>query len=234
MLTVILLWVGAVDSGYGMGLRSLVALPVETGGAVMRMTVGHGNDVDTSILSASLAYGVSSNQTLLLGVPYRISPAGNKRQGDVSALYRYITWKDDRSSGTDRLGLLGGAIVPTENDRDGAMQAGFVSTHFQGRHEIDADVLYQLGLGNRNDSGRYNISWQYRHLPADRPDWGLASEIYSVLELNGRWLEDASITHQVTFGLQWIHQKMVVEGGGIRNINGENNIRYLLSIRFHI
>ncbi|MDF1589578.1 MAG: hypothetical protein P1P93_10590, partial [Gammaproteobacteria bacterium] len=109
----------------------------------------------------------------------------------------------------------------------------WVYTHYKNRHEIDIDALYQAGLENRIDTGRYDISWQYRLSPNQYPDWGLSQEINSVLELNGRWEEENSITHQFTAGLQWIHQKMVIEGGIVKDLNNANEVRYLLSTRFH-
>jgi len=202
---------GVTNNAYSMGLRSFVALPVEKEGAVIRLALEHAKDSDTDTLITSMAYGLSAKQTLLFGLPYRLSPAGNNRQGDISALYRHITWQQDSQSGTNRLGLLGGVIVPTEEDRDAAVQAGFVFTHVKNRHEIDIDALYQLGIEDRTDSGRYDISWQYRLSPSEYPDWGIGQELNSVLELNGRWAEGNNVTHQLTAGLQWIHQKLVID-----------------------
>lgn len=221
-----------------MGLRSFVALPVESGGMVVRLAVEHARETDTNTLITSAAYGISAKQTLLLGAPYRLSPAGSNRQGDVSVLYRHIVWQQDHLSGTNRLGLLGGVLIPaddipTGSHQEAAVQAGFVFTHFKNRHEIDIDALYQAGMDNRPDTGRYDISWQYRLAPNQRPDWGIAPEIYSVLEFNGRWREGQSTTHQVTTGLQWVHQQWVVEGGVAKDINNKHELRYILSTRFH-
>lgn len=224
---------GSLSSAYGMGLRSFVALPVEKDGAVIRFAYEHLNEINTDILSANVAYGLSANQTILLGIPYRLSPGGSDQQGDLSVLYRHILWQQDRWSGTRRLGLLGGATIPTESDRDGALQAGFVFTHFQDRHEYDIDLLYQAGVGDRLASGRYDVSWQYRLSPSERPDWGLPRELNSVLELNGRWNEDGGTVHQITVGLQWVHQKWVIEGGVVQDLNATKDWHYLLSTRFH-
>lgn len=232
-ISILFLCFGVVNSAYSMGLRSFVALPVEKEGVVIKLAFEHAKDSDTDILTTSMAYGLSSNQTLLFGLPYRISPEGNNRQGDISALYRHITWQQDSQSGTNRLGLLGGVIVPTEDDRDAAVQAGFVFTRVKNRHEIDIDALYQSGIDNRADSGRYDISWQYRLSPSEYPDWGIGQELNSVLELNGRWAEGNNVTHQLTVGLQWIHQKLVIEGGIVKDINNAEETRYILSTRFH-
>ncbi|RTZ58301.1 MAG: hypothetical protein DSZ32_07225 [Gammaproteobacteria bacterium] len=218
---------------FAMGLRSFVALPVEKGGAVIRLQVERAEDSDTDRLLTSAAIGISARQTLLFGLPYRLSPAGEDRQGDVSALYRHMIWQDDSLSGTRRLGLLGGVVIPTERDRDGAIQAGAVFTFFRKRHEIDADFLYQAGLDQRPDGGRYDLSWQYRLAPAVRPDWGVPAEVNSVVEVNGRWREGANTTHQITLGLQWIHQRWVLEGGFVQDLNNAEETRYLISTRWH-
>ncbi|RKZ79573.1 MAG: hypothetical protein DRQ35_03975, partial [Gammaproteobacteria bacterium] len=191
------LGLGFINSAYSMGLRSFVALPVEKGGSVIRFQLEQAKGANTDTLITSVAYGFTGKQTLLLGVPYRLSPTGSNRQGDVSALYRHIVWQQDRFSGTDRLGLLGGVVIPTENDRDPAVQAGFVFTHVKNRHEIDIDAVYQAGMESRVDSARYDLSWQYRLSPVEYPDWGITQEINSVLELNGRWNEGSTMTQQL-------------------------------------
>ena len=90
---------------------------------------------------------------------------------------------------TTGLVFLGGVIIPADDNRDGAGQAGFDFTHVKNRNEIDIDALYQAGSNNRSDSGRYDISWQYRLSPTERSDWGITQELNSVLELNSRWNE---------------------------------------------
>ncbi|RLA06709.1 MAG: hypothetical protein DRQ54_06260 [Gammaproteobacteria bacterium] len=114
-----------------------------------------------------------------------------------------------------------------------ALQAGFIFTHFENRHEIDIDLLYQPGQNNRPDSGRYDLSWQYRLLPDQRPDWGIVAETFAVMEFNGRWQQGKTVTQQITVGLQWIHPKLVIEGGIVQDINRNHDWSYLLSTRFH-
>ena len=175
-IAILLFSLGISSAVYGMGLRSFVALPVEKDGAVVRLAFERAKQSDIDSVTTSMAYGLSAKQTVLLGLPYRLSPAGKDRQGDLSVLYRHIVWKNDSFMGTDRFGVLAGLIVPTENDRDAAVQAGLVFTHFKNRNEIDVDILYQSGIDDRLNSGRYDLSWQYRLSPVDRPDWGFASE----------------------------------------------------------
>jgi hypothetical protein len=220
-------------SASAMGLRSLVALPVDKGGSVVRFTLETADEADTDYLITSAAYGISADQTMLLGLPYRIEPDDQDRTGDLSVLYRHISWREDKLDGTDRLGLLMGALLPSQADDNSAVQAGLVFTHFKNRNEIDSDLLYRFGKDDRLDSARYDISWQYRLRPSRRPAWGLVPELNTVLELNGRWLEDEDVVHQLTTGLQWIHPQWVLEGGMARDIRNGNETRLILSTRFH-
>ena len=218
---------------HGMGLRSFVALPVDKGGTAVRLQFERNHDAGTSFGFANLAYGITAKQTLLLGLPYRFSPRGSGRLGDLGLLYRYTAWQQDHAGGTRRLGLLGGVAAPTDSDGDAAFQAGFVYTFFSGRNEWDVDVLYLAGMSARADGGRYDVSWQYRLSPAQYQEWGIGSQLNSVIELGGRWVEGNDLVHQFTLGLQWIHPRWVFEGGVYRDINGPEETRFLLSARFH-
>jgi hypothetical protein len=230
-LLLILLNIGVNTSSFGMGLRTFVALPVEKGGKVVRFRLID-NKITTALLSSG-AYGITSKKTLLMGLPYRLSPSGSNRLGDVSLMYRQITLQNDSAEGTNRLGLLGGAVISTNSNRDSALQGGFVFTHFKNKNEIDVDFIYQKGLGERLDNGRYDLSWQHRLLPKVRPDWGFSTEINSVIELNGRWKESNSTTHQLTLGLQKVYKTWVLESGVTKDINKNHDVSYLLSTRFN-
>ena len=221
------------SSASAMGLRAFVALPVEKGGNVVRFQLLHNTDKDVTHLITSGAYGFNAKQTLLLGLPYRLSPSGKNRLGDASVLFRQIIAQNDSKSGTNRFALLGGAVIPSDGDQDPAVQGGFVDTHFNNRNEIDVDAIYQKGIDNRPDSGRYDLSWQYRLTPAERPDWGIATELNSVVELGGRWQQGKNTTHQLTLGLQLVHQKWVIEGGVTQDLNNEKDLALLVSTRFH-
>jgi hypothetical protein len=221
------------SSAFSMGLRSFVALPVQKNHFVGRVLYDSSKDTNVDTLTTSLMYGIDSKQTLIIGMPYRLSPSGANRQGDVSLLYRYTILRQDSEQGTKRLALLGGGIVPTDSARDGALQAGFVYTYFIGKNEIDIDAIYQKGLNNRLNSGKYDISWQHRLFPTVRPDWGLSYEINSIVELNGRYMQGNSITHQVTFGAQLINQRWVLEGGVVKDLNNANDTNYIVSFRYN-
>jgi hypothetical protein len=232
-LTLLCITVTGFGSAGAMGLRSLVALPVDKGGSVVRLTLESADKANTDHLITNVAYGISADKTLLFGLPYRIEPDDQNRTGDLSVLYRHIGWREDNRDGTNRLGLLIGALLPSQTDDSSAVQAGLVFTHYKTRNEIDSDLLYRFGEDDRLDSARYDISWQYRLRPGQRPAWGLVPELNTVLELNGRWLEDEDVVHQVTAGLQWILPQWVFEGGIARDISNGSETRLILSTRFH-
>lgn len=216
-----------------MGIRSFVALPLEKGGTVLRFLGQRNIDQNINTISTNIAYGLSGHQALFFGLPYRLSPAGNNRRGDLSVLYRHTSWQVDTLKGTSRLALLGGVVLPTNSERDGAVQAGAVATFYRKRFEWDLDVLWQQGLDNRPNTGRYDIAWQYRLSPASYPEWGIASEWDIDIELGGRWLEANTMVHQATIGLQYINKRWVAEVAVIQDLNISSDTRMLLSTRFH-
>jgi hypothetical protein len=228
----LLIAVLCVDVG-AMGIRSFVALPLEEGGKVLRLLGQHNQDTNLSLLTTNLAYGVTARQTLFMGLPYRLSSGAGDRLGDFSALYRFTAWQVDNLQGTSRLGLLGGAILPTGNDRDTRLQVGAVATFYRRRHEWDLDALWIEGLGNARDRARYDIAWQYRLTPAEHPEWGIGSEWDLDLELGGRWKRGSSMVHQATVGLQSIHKRWVLEGAVVRDLNGPRDTQFIVSTRFH-
>jgi len=216
-----------------MGIRSFVALPLEKGGTVLRLLGERNIDKNTSVLNTNIAYGISSYQAILVGLPYRLSPAGSNRQGDFNILYRHTMWQIDTQQGTSRFAVLGGAIVPTDSAREGAVQAGGVATFYRKRYEWDIDVLWRQGLDNGPNAARYDVAWQYRLSPNRYPEWGIASEWDIDVELGGRWIENNTMVHQATIGLQSIHRRWVAEGALVQDLNGPEDTRVLLSTRFH-
>ena len=225
---------GMTINACAMGLRSFVALPLDQGGSVLRLFAERNDDANADGLTTEFAYGVRYDQTLILGLPYRLSPAGADRTGDLSLLYRYTAWREDRPDGTSRLGLLGGAVLATDAARDHRAQAGAVVTFYRNRHEWDLDFLWIDGLGKTPDAARYDVSWQYRLSPAVYPAWGIGSQWNAVLELGGRWGRGDAVTHQATVGGQYVQRQWVAEGGVVRDINDPHETRYIVSIRWHL
>ena len=231
-LQALLLLMMTMNAG-AMGIRSFVALPLEAGGTVLRLFGERNLDKDLDSLTTNLAYGIGARQTLFLGLPYRLSSGQGDRLGDVSVLYRHTAWQVDNLQGTSRLALLGGAILPTDSDRDVRLQAGAVATFFRKRYEWDLDALWTEGLDDARDRARYDIAWQYRLSPAVYPDWGIGSEWDIDLELGGRWQRGGNMVHQATLGLQSIHKRWVLEGAVVQDLNGPDDSRIILSARFH-
>jgi hypothetical protein len=218
---------------FAMGLRSFVALPVDKHGKVIRVQYQRNTVTKIDGLVSSAAYGFSSKQTFLLGVPYRLSPGGADHTGDLSTLYRHIIWQNDTATGTRRLGLLGGIVIPTGSNRDARIQAGAVATFYKGRNELDLDFLWIEGLDDAVNQARYDIAWQYRLSPAVYPDWGIHREWALDIELGGRWREGDTMVHQATLGLQSIHRQWVFEAGVVQDLNESDDTGLILSSRFH-
>ncbi len=220
-------------SARAMGLRSFVALPVDKGGFVSRLLYQSSLDTDHSALVTNLAYGINSQQTLLLGVPFLDSPGRENRFGDLNLLIRQMLWQRDQPGASRRLALLAGVLVPTQPDDVSGLQAGLVFTEYAGRHEWDLDALFVMRTGDRPNSGRYDLSWQVRLSPSRYPAWGISSQLNAVLELNGNWVDGSEFLHQATVGLQWVHPRWVLEGGLFKDINGPGELGALFSVRMH-
>ncbi len=232
VVTGLVLAVLMIDAS-AMGIRSFVALPIESGGTVVRLVDEHIADTEVNRLIGNLAYGISAKQTLFLGLPYRLSSGQGDRLGDLSLLYRHIVWQEDTMQGTSRMGLLGGAVLPTDSARDEHLSLGAVATFYRQRHEWDLDLLWFEGTGEAKDRARYDIAWQYRLSPAEHAEWGIGSEWDLDLELGGRWERGQEMVHQATVGLQSIHARWVFEGALVQDLNGTEDTRYILSARFH-
>ncbi len=219
-----------------MGIRSFVALPVEQGGAVARLLAERNASADVDTVVANLAYGLNARQTLLLGLPYRLSPSGPDRAGDLSILLRQIVAQQDSRQGTRRVGLLAGLLAPTDSDRSAALRAAAVATFYRQRQEWDLDIDWIGGSGDRPDRARYDVAWQYRLDPARYPAWGTPAREWDLdVELGGRWSQGGDVVHQATVGLQAIHDRWVLEGALVRDLNGPADAtRYLLSLRWHL
>lgn len=220
-------------SVHGMGLRAFVALPVDANGGELRLAYTGAEDYGNGVLSAGLALGLAPRHALLFGLPYRFSSSQPDAVAPVSLLYRYTQWVKDSPHGTRRLAWLAGYSVPLSADQHGAVQAGLVYTRFYRRHELDADFLYQYGQASRPDSARIDISWQYRLSPRQHPQWGLAPQLNTVLELNGQWIRSQAVNRQLTAGLQWVWPRWVVEGGYGFGLARSDADAWVVSVRYH-
>ena len=217
-----------------MGLRSFVALPINKGGVVTRFVFDEIPETNNKRLTSNLAYGIDGKQTFFLAAPYRLSSGEGDRLGDIDMLYRNIVWQDLDSINPTRIGLLVGAAIPTESDRDPKASAGFVVTHAKERNEWDVDALWQQGIDDAPNTLRYDISWQYRIYPKEYPEWGLSSLVNTVVEFGGRGEEGDTVVQQVTGGFQWVvTPRWILEGGVIQDLNGPDDTNFLVSTRFH-
>lgn len=219
-------------NSFALGLRSMVAVPIPEGDLVFRMQKNTLNKPDFDALGFGFAYGLPNDGALFIGMPYRLTPDGPNRTGNVSALYRYIIKREDRKDGTFRIGLLGGGLIPTNNTSDGGAQLGAVATYFKDRDEIDATLVGASGFGKTLNSVRYDLSWQRRLAPLILPEWGLPVTLHSVLEYNGRVIQKSHLIHQITAGLQMATANVIVEGGVYKDLNLPNRTGVIVGFRF--
>ncbi len=218
-------------NSFALGLRSMVAVPIAEGDFVFRMMNNSLNKPYMDALGFGLAYGLPNDGALFIGMPYRLTPAGPNRTGNVSALYRYIIKREDRKDGTFRVGLLGGGLIPSNNASDGGAQLGAVATYFKDRDQIDATLVGAAGFGKSRNTVRYDLSWQRRLAPLVFPEWGLPVSLQSVLEYNGRVMETSHLIHQVTAGLQMVTANVIIEGGVYKDLNKPSRTGVIVGFR---
>ncbi len=215
------------------GLRSLVALPLEPGGVVSRLQVMGSSSPDDITVAASVLYGLTTRQTLIISVPYRNLEFGDNGFGYVTGLYRGTVYQHDEPKATRRLAVIGGLRLPTDSSLDPQIATGLVATVYKKRSEWDFDLVWMEALGRSGDNARYDVSWQYRLTPAEYPEWGIPTEWESVIELGGRYAEGSEMVHQLTVGALWVHPSWVLEAGIIQDLNSPNTTSFLLGIRKH-
>jgi len=215
------------------GLRSLVALPLEPGGVVTRLQFVASSSPDNLTIAGTVLYGLTTRQTLIISVPYRDLEFGDDGFGYVTGLYRRLVYQHDEPNATRRIAVIGGLRAPTDGDLDPQISAGLVATLYKQRSEWDIDLVWMEGLGRSGDNARYDVSWQYRLTPSEYPEWGIPTEWQSVVELGGRYAEGSAMVHQLTVGALWVHPSWVLETGIIQDLNGPDEMSFLLGIRKH-
>lgn len=221
------------SSLFALPIRTFVAVPLAPHDLILRaLTLYH---IDTDILSTngSIAYGFGAKHAIFITYPDSLRAVSRNPSSNISALYRYLAYSNNRLDRAFRIGLLAGSVIPTTSKHHGAITTGFVSTFFKNRNQLDFDALYSSGIDNTKNSARYDISWQYRLFPNLLPEWGLPIMLNSVIEYNGRWTENQTLIHQTTIGLQLLAARWLVEAALVQNLNVDHDSMLLLSLRLH-
>ena len=217
-------------SGLTLGLRSMVAVPIAESDFVSRFMNDYTPRMDKVIFNG--AYGLPNDGAIFFGVPYIVNPQPSNRLGNIGFLYRHMLIHKDRSDGTLWVGWLGGAIIPTADQRDTGVQAGLVATYFKDKDEVDANFIAINNFGNTPNRIRYDTSWQHRLLPATLPEWELPVLLQSVLEYNGRWMQYTNLVHQITAGLQIFSANLIIEGGVYKSLNSNHETGFVAGFRY--
>ncbi len=267
LATFLLVALGSFTGAGGLwaaGINTNVALPVREGGFVYRTQVRFisasddpspmNRDIEAYVVPNVLVYGATSQTTLFGILPHIFKSverdSGGIRQedrtngfGDLTFLLRQTVYARDAVQRTSRLGLIGGLEIPVGSEDFSSHSTDFVLggvyTLQTGRHEFDADLLYNVNTEARDlDLGeelQYDLAYELRLFPWQWPERGTPSQLYAVIEANGRSIERARSNGMelddtggtVVFlspGIQWVTQRIIYETSlqvpVIQNLNG--------------
>ena len=197
------------------GINTDVALPIREGGFIYRTQLrflsasddptSMNRDMEAYVVPNVLVYGATERTTLFGVFPYiaesvELTSAGSRQDndvdgfGDLTFLLRQTIYARDAVQRTSRLGLLAGLEIPSGKEEFSSHSTDFllgaVYTLQTGRHEIDADLIYKINTEGRDvelgDELRYNVAYELRVSPWEWPERGTPSQIFVVLEANGR------------------------------------------------
>lgn len=234
------------------GINTNVALPVREGGFVYRVQLRFlsasddptllDREIDLFAIPNALVYGATARTTLFGILPYfsrsvDFTDAGLRQSddvdgfGDLRFLVRQTVHARDALQRTSRLGLLAGLEIPSGKEEFSShstdYQLGAVYTLQDGRHELDADLIYKINTEGRGrelgDELQYDLAYQVRVSPWEWPERGTPSQIYLVIEANGKTsretrsdgakLDDTGGT--IVFlspGIQFVTRRVIYEG----------------------
>ena len=259
-----LVLVAAPGVPHAAGINTNVALPVREGGYVYRtqLRVLSASDDPTALdreitvyaVPNVLVYGATARTTLFGILPYLsrsvdFTDMGLRQSddadgfGDLRFLLRQTVYARDAVQRTSRLGLLGGLEIPSGKEEFSSHSTDFllggVYTLQDGRHEIDADVIYKINTEGRGlelgDELVYDLAYEVRVSPWEWPERGTPSQIYLVLEANGSTgrrarsdgVELADTGGTIVFlspGIQYVTRRVIYEASVqipvIQNLSG--------------
>ncbi len=247
------------------GINTNVALPVRQGGFVYRTQLRFlsvsddpsplNRDIEAYVVANVLIYGATSRTTLFGILPYIFESverdSGGIREddrsngfGDLTFLLRQTVYARDAVQRTSRLGLIGGLEIPVGSEDFSSHSTDFllggVYTLQTGRHEFDSNLLYKVNTEARDlDLGeelQYDLAYELRLFPWQWPERGTPSQLFAVIEVNGRSIERARSNGierddtggTIVFlspGIQWVTQRVIYEASLqvplVQNLNGD-------------
>ncbi len=263
----VLAWVASLITTASLqaaGINTNVALPVRQGGFVYRTQLRLlsasddptplDRDISVYAVPNVLVYGATARTTLFGILPYffrsvNFRDAGFRQRddadgfGDLTFLVRQTVYARDAVQRTSRLGLLAGLEIPSGKEEFSSHSTDFllggVYTLQDGRHELDADLLYKINTEGRGlelgEELQYNLAYELRISPWQWPERGTPSQIYLVLEANGKTTRRAvsdgmelsdtgGTTVFLSPGIQLITRRAIYEASiqipVIQNLNG--------------
>lgn len=246
------------------GINTNVALPVREGGFVYRVQLRFlsasddptllDREIDLFAIPNALVYGATARTTLFGILPYfsrsvDFTDAGLRQSddvdgfGDLRFLVRQTVHARDALQRTSRLGLLAGLEIPSGKEEFSShstdYQLGAVYTLQDGRHELDADLIYKINTEGRGrelgDELQYDLAYQVRVSPWEWPERGTPSQIYLVIEANGKTSRETrsdgakrdDTGGTIVFlspGIQFVTRRVIYEGSiqipVVQDLNG--------------
>ncbi|MBD3610609.1 MAG: hypothetical protein HUJ30_08675, partial [Gammaproteobacteria bacterium] len=137
------LFIIIVGQSHAMGIRSFVAMPIDKGGSMLRMQYIDAGNMTT--LMTNYAYGLTGTQTLIVGLPYQLSPQVNKGRGDINLLYRYIGWHKSDTEKMVMAALLAVVLISEQSDNSPKFVGAI--TYSRGLREEDFSAFWRQGTG---------------------------------------------------------------------------------------
>ena len=207
----------------------------------------------------TVVYGLREDTSLFFTAPYihrdvdftdpdsgRRSKTTSDGIGDLTFFVKRRFWRKDAVLGTFRWAGIGG-IQLRSGDREFSSDSydplvGTVVSWVEGRHWLDADLVYQFNTGRDAagiDSVRYDLAYSYRLFP-EQYGPGQSWEFRPVAELNGEYGVDGSHRLFLSPGLQFTKGRVTVEASielpVVQHLTGsqpDEKFRLVIGMRLH-
>ena len=207
----------------------------------------------------TVVYGLREDTSLFFTAPYIhrevdfTDPDSGRRNkttsdgiGDLTFFVKQRLWRKDAVLGTFRWAGIGG-IQLRSGDREFSSDSydplvGTVVSWVEGRHWLDADLVYQFNTGPGAagiDLLRYDLAYSYRLFP-EQYGPGQSWEVRPVAELNGEYGVDGSHRLFLSPGLQFTKGRLTIESSiqlpVVQHLTGsqpDEKFRFVIGMRLH-
>ena len=253
----------------GAGINTDVGLTPREGGSLFRFQLRYADiehdpspanrRIRSYAVPFTMVYGVTEDTALFLTAPYvhRTVDSTDAESGvrdattsdgigDLTFLVKHRFWQEDQVLGTFRWAMVGGLGIRS-GDREFSSDSydplvGTVVSWVEGRHWLDADLVYQFNTGPGAagiDLLRYDLAYSYRLFP-EQYGPGQSWEFRPVAELNGEYGVDGSHRLFLSPGLQFTKGRLTIESSielpVVQHLTGsqpDEKFRFVVGFRLH-